>query len=84
MPIGEVSRREREQREREEHREADDPEVERVAVDRVDLPSDRDERHLDRERSRHGGRDVQREVAMPQRRVHGALAYTNARRARVA
>ena len=45
----------REQRQREEHREPDDPEVERVAVDLVDLPADRDERHLDRDRGRHGG-----------------------------
>ena len=55
----------REQRERQEHREPDEPEVERVAVDLVDLPADRDERHLDRERRRHRGDDVEREVAVP-------------------
>ena len=70
VPVGEVPRRQRQERQRQEHREPDDPEVERVAVDRVDLPADRDERHLDRERRRHGRADVEREVPMPKRRGH--------------
>ena len=64
VPVGEMAGGKREQRERNEHREPDEPEVERVAVDLVDLPADRDERHLDRERVATVANDVQREVAM--------------------
>ena len=80
VPVGEVTGREREQRQRHEHREPDEPEVERVAVDRVDLPADRDERHLDRERRRHGRDDVEREVAMPKRRAPSAILITSSPR----
>ena len=72
VPVGEVSCRECEQRQRQEHREPDEAEVERIAIDRVDLPPDRDERHLDRERGRHRGDDVEREVPIPKWRAHEA------------
>ena len=67
VPVGEVPRREGEQRQRDEHREPDEPEIERVPVDLVDLPADRDERHLDRDGRRDRRRDVEREVAVPER-----------------
>ena len=67
VPVGEVSCRECEQRQRQEHREPDEAEVERIAIDRIDLPPDRDERHLDRECGRHGGDDVEREVPVAER-----------------
>ena len=67
IPVGEVAGGEREQRQRQEHREADDPEVEWVAMDRVHLPPDRDERHLDREGGRDRRADVEREVPVLER-----------------
>ena len=67
--VGQVPGRQREQRQRDEHREADEPEVERVAADRVDLPADRDERHLDRERRREHDAEEENEIAVPERRV---------------
>jgi hypothetical protein len=70
VAVREVPGGERQQRQRDEHREPDDPEVERVPVDLVDLPADRDERHLDRERRRHRGGDIEREVAVAKRRAH--------------
>ena len=45
--VGQVPGRQGEERQRDEHRQPDEPEVERVAPHRVDLPADRDERHLD-------------------------------------
>src|SRR5439155_1503973 len=42
IAAGELARRQREQRDREELRDADEAEVERVLVDRVDLPPDAD------------------------------------------
>ena len=65
--VGELACREREDRQRHEFREPDEAEVERVAVDRVDLPADRDDEHLQREAVRERGRPEQREVAQPQR-----------------
>ena len=50
--IRQVAGRQREQQQREELREPDQAEVERVLADRVDLPADRDERHLQREAPR--------------------------------
>jgi hypothetical protein len=67
-----MARREREERQRDEHREPDEPEVERIAMDGVHLPPNRDEAHLDRERSRDRRDDVEREVAVPERRGHEA------------
>ena len=45
----------------------DEPEVERIAVDRVHLPADRDERHLDREARRQHDAEEEHEIAMPER-----------------
>jgi hypothetical protein len=45
-PVGEMPRRQCKDRQREELREADEPEIERVVADRVDLPADRDHHHL--------------------------------------
>ena len=65
--VGEVPCRQREDRQRDEHREPDEPEVERVARDLVELPADRDERHLDREPGRNRRDEVEDEVAMRER-----------------
>ena len=55
-PVGELARRQREQRQRDELHQPDQAEVERVAVDRVDLPADRDRDHLPAE-AEHEDRD---------------------------
>ncbi len=52
------------QRQGDEHREADEPEIERVAADRVDLPADGDERHLDGDSRRDRGDEEEDEVAV--------------------
>ena len=49
--------------------EPDEPEVERIAVNRVDLPADRDEGHLDREPRREHDAEEDNEIAVPKRRV---------------
>ena len=72
--VGELSRRQREDRQRHELREPDEPEVERVAVDRVHLPADRDGEHLRREPVRERRRPEQREVALLERREEAAVA----------
>ena len=66
--VCELSRRQREQEQRHELDEADQPEVERVAVDRVDLPADRDEDHLLARPGDDVRRPEEREIALPQRR----------------
>src|SRR5581483_10066568 len=57
-----------EHRQRQELHLADEPEVERVSVDRVDLPADRDREHLRREAVRHERRPEEGEVADAERR----------------
>ena len=69
VAVGPVPGGQREQRQRDEHRQADEPEVERVAPHRVDLPADRDERHLDGERRRSRDSEEENEIAVPERRV---------------
>ena len=65
--VGEMPCGQREQRQRDEHGEPDEPEIERVAADRVHLPADRDERHLDRDRGRDSDAEEEDEVAVPER-----------------
>ena len=67
--IRQVARRQGEERQRDEHRQPDQPEVEWIAVNRVDLPTDRDERHLDREPRREHDAEEDNEIAVPKRRV---------------
>ena len=67
--IRQVTGRQGEERQRDEHRQPDEPEVERIAVNRVDLPADRDERHLDREPRREHDAEEDNEIAVPKRRV---------------
>ena len=67
QPVGDLPRRKREDRQRQELHQADEAEVERVAVDRVDLPADRDREHLRREAVREERRPEKREVADLQR-----------------
>ena len=56
QPVGELARRQREQRHRHELGETDQAEIEGVVPDRVDLPADRDLRHLHRKpRAEHRG-----------------------------
>jgi hypothetical protein len=73
QPVGQLPGRQREQRQRQELGEADQPEVERVAVDHVHLPADRDGDHL---RGQHPGQDRHQEeriVALPQQRWKALL-----------
>ena len=65
--IGDLPRRQREDRQRQELHQPDEPEVERMVVDRVDLPADRDREHLRRQPVREQGRPEEPEVADPQR-----------------
>ena len=62
-PVGEVPGRQREDRQRRELEEADQAEVERVLVDRVDLPPDRDRDHVLGEAHAEDRRPQEREVA---------------------
>ena len=90
--VGELPGRQREERQRQELHEPDEPEVERVAVDRVDLPADRDGEHLRREavreeRTPRGGRSrgsAAREagVALTPGRLGSAAWPTRTRRRR--
>ena len=66
-PVGKVASRQREDRQRHEFREPDEPEIERVAVDGVDLPTDRDDEHLERESVGERGDPEQCEVAQLER-----------------
>ena len=67
QPVCDLSRRQREQRQRQELHQPDEAEVERVVVDRVDLPADRDREHLEGEAVREERRPEEREVPDPQR-----------------
>ena len=67
QPVGDLPGREREERQRQELHQPDEAEVERVAVDRVDLPADRDREHLRREPVREERRPEKPEVADLQR-----------------
>ena len=60
--VGELAGGEREDRQRQKFSEPDEAEVERVLVDRVHLPADRDHEHLQRECVRERRRPEQREV----------------------
>ena len=66
MVVGDVSRRQDQQHERQELRKADQPEVERVARDLVDLPADGDRLHLHGQRREEARREEEREVAIAQ------------------
>ena len=63
-PVRDRTRRQGEQEQREELRQADEPEMERVARDVVDLPADRDEHHLAPESVRDRRREQPRIVAL--------------------
>ena len=64
QPVGELAGRKREQGQRQELGESDEPEVQRVARDAVDLPADRDQDHLAREAHRHDRGDQPRVVTL--------------------
>jgi hypothetical protein len=68
QPVGELPGREREERHGEELREADQSEVEGTAVDRVDLPADRDRDHLHCDAGAEHRRPESAEVAVQERR----------------
>ena len=62
--VRELSRRKRQQRQRDELREPDEPDVERMMVDPVDLPADRNRNHLHREHTREVRDPVRAEIAI--------------------
>src|SRR5207237_1287708 len=66
-PVGERAGGECERKKRRELAQADEAEVERVAVNRIDLPADRDGHHLRREAAQEIRAEEQREVALAQR-----------------
>ena len=68
-PIRQVPGRQGEEWQRNEHREPDEAEIERIASNGIDLPADRDERHLDGEPRRQHDAEEEDEIAVPERRV---------------
>jgi hypothetical protein len=68
--VGDLPGRQRKQQQRRELDEAGQAEVERLAVDRVHLPADRDGDHLTRERHRTRDEREQRVVAVPEHLGH--------------
>ena len=62
--VRDVSRRQDQQHEWQELRQADQPQIERVARDFVDLPADRDRLHLHGQRGEEARRQEEREVAI--------------------
>lgn len=65
-PVGQLTGREGDEEQRNELGETDESEVERVAVDRVDLPTHRDADHLDGDPAREDRDEEEREVALTQ------------------
>ena len=81
--VGQLAGGQREEEQRQELGEPDEPEVQRVLAYRVDLPPDRDERHLQRERLGDERHPEEREVAVPERGSAAATHVTNLGRSRL-